>query len=113
MNMQQFTCPYNRAFCGADSATIAMHPELRNNIIIDIKNYLFGDTSVCAYKFHVPESDLDMDNNRYFFEVEFDFDTTTNTNAYIMNGTDEASADEIISVNFYSGYKFQYEAENN
>lgn len=54
-----------------------------------------------------------MENNRYFFEVEFDFEKTVNTNAYIMNGTDPANADEIINVNYYSGYKFQYEAENN
>ena len=111
--MQQFTCPYNRAFCGSDTASIAMHPELRNNLIVEIQNYLFVDTAVCYYNFYVPESDLDMENNRYFFEVEFDFENMINTNAYIMNGTEPATADEIINVNYYSGYTFQYEAENN
>ena len=109
--MQQFTCPYNRKFCGASSSAIAMHPELRNNIVVEIENYLFVSTSLCYYQFYVPESDLDMVNNRYFFEVEFD--RITHTDVFLMNGTESSTANEPISVNFFSGYKFQYEAENN
>ena len=81
-----------------------MHPELRNNLIIEIENYLFVDTAVCYYQFFVPESDLDMKNNRYFFEVEFD--RITNTNVFLMNGTESATADEPIAVNYFTGYKF-------
>ena len=109
--MQQFTCPYNRQFCGASASAISMHPVLRNNLIVEIENYLYVDTAVCYYQFFVPESDLDMKNNRYFFEVEFE--RLSNVNAYIMNGTATETSDESISINFFSGYKFQYEAENN
>jgi hypothetical protein len=59
----------------------------------------------------VSPADLDSENNRYFYEVEFD--RVKNVNAWIMNGTDYAEANDPYQVNFYSGYKFQYEAENN
>lgn len=88
-----------------------MHPEFRNYLIVEIANRLFSDGSTCYYRFYTAESDLDMVNNRYFFEVNFE--GVENVNAYIMNGTDFSTANDPYQVNFYSGYKFQYQAENN
>lgn len=81
-----------------------MHPELRNNLIVEIKNRLFVTGSTCYYKFSVASSDLDMEKNRYFFEVLFE--DTTYVNAFIMNGTDYNTASDELSVTSYSGYKF-------
>jgi len=102
--MNTFSCPYSKAYCGAAESSIAMHPELRNNLIVEIKNRLFVTGSSCYYRFYAIDSDLDRVNNRYFFEVTFE--DTTYVNAFIMNGTEYTTADDSLAVTSYSGYKF-------
>ena len=39
--MNPFSCPYQNNYCGASSSELEMHPESRNNLVIDIANSQF------------------------------------------------------------------------
>ena len=81
-----------------------MHPVRRNNLIVEIENRLFVDTSQCYYQFSVPISDLNTDNNRYYFDITFE--RMQNVIIYLNNGTRSEQADDPISVSFFTGYRF-------
>lgn len=109
--MNPFSCPYENHYCGASSSELEMHPETRNNLAIDIANYQFQDFSLCYYQFFVSDTSLDEANNRYFWDVEFE--SLTNVVVALSNGTDYLTAGDSVSVTFFSGYRFQYEAPRN
>ena len=42
-----------------------MHPETRNDVVIDISNSEFQNATVCYYQIFVDSEDLDEENNQY------------------------------------------------
>ena len=88
-----------------------MHPVTRNNIAIEISNSLFVDEETCYYQFSVPNSDMDTEKMRYFWDIEID--QLQNVVITINNGTSLTAAADDITVSFSTGYRFQFEAENN
>ena len=109
--MQQFACPYSYGYCGSRTSEVELHPIRRNNLKIEISNYLFQNSNTCYYVFYVPNSSLDMVNMRYFYDIEIT--NVTNVNIQINNGTSFETANDPVKVTFRSGYRFQYTAENN
>ena len=109
--MNAFACPYSYGYCGAKTSEIVMHPVDRNNIAIEISNALFVDEETCYYQFSVPNTDMDTEAMRYFWDIEID--QLTNVVITINNGTALTSASDAITVSFSTGYRFQFEAENN
>ena len=104
ISMRPFTCPYSYGYCGASSSLLEMHPTRRNSLKVEISNYLFKDGETCYYIFYVPNSSLDMENMRYFYDIELT--NVTNVDIYINNGTSFTTANDPIQVSFRSGYRF-------
>ena len=69
--MNPFSCPYENNYCGASSSELEMHPESRNNLVVDIANTQFQDGALCYYQVFVRDGSLDENNNRYFWDIEF------------------------------------------
>ena len=59
----------------------------------------------------MPNSSLNTQKYRYFFDIEIL--NQTNVKIDINNGTSFETANDPVSVNFRSGYRYQYTAENN
>jgi len=83
--MKNYACPYSYGYCGARTSEIELHPTRRNNLKIEISNYLFTNGETCYYMLYVPNSSLDMVNMRYFYDVEIS--NMTNVAIKMNNGT--------------------------
>ena len=110
-SMSPFSCPYENNYCGASSSELEMHPETRNNVVVDIANSQFQEGALCYYQVFVRDGSLDEDNNRYFWDVEFQ--SLSTVTVALSNGTTFATAGDSVSVSFFTGYRFQYEAPRN
>ena len=109
--METLACPYTYKYCGASANEFILHPTRRNNIKIEIQNYLFVDPETCYYSFTAPNSYLSDENMAYFWDIEIT--ERTNTRVSLNNGTSLFDANDPIVVSTDTGSRFQYTAENN
>ena len=49
--IDNFACAYSSGYCGASTSEILMHPTTRNNLRVEISNYLYVDEETCYYVF--------------------------------------------------------------